>query len=369
MAMTAKLHTLEPGSGGRFNFHRVVPRHDQQDARPDFRYPQDHVRAALALDDCNVVGGAVVRSERMKGVFRLVERIARTNATVLIGGESGTGKEVVARAVHDFSLRCERPWVDVNCGALPDHLVESELFGYEKGAFSGADGQKAGMFELASGGTLFLDEIAELDAKMQVKLLRVLDGAPYYRLGGTRKVAVDARIVAATNKNLEQAVEAGAFRGDLFHRLNQVSIQVPPLRERVEDVAPLAYRFLHAVDARLELGEDALNALESYRWPGNVRELRNVITRAAVLAESCEICAADLNLKAPTPAPVARPELRRQLGGLEEQAIREALEKSGGRQDLAAGLLGISRRTLLRRLKEYKTRSNSGACVSAVLPA
>jgi transcriptional regulator with PAS, ATPase and Fis domain len=303
----------------------------------------------------------------MKAVFRLVERIARTNATVLIGGESGVGKEVVARAVHNFSLRCERPWVDVNCGALPDHLVESELFGYEKGAFSGADGQKAGMFELANGGTLFLDEIGDLDAKMQVKLLRVLDGVPYYRLGGTRKVAVDARIVAATNKNLEQAVEAGTFRGDLFHRLNQVSIVVPALRERVEDIAPLAYRFLHEVDPRMDLREDALNALENYGWPGNVRELRNVVTRAAVLTESWEIGAADLNLAPSAWGPVAKPELKRQLGGVEEQMIREALEKSGGRQDVAAGLLGISRRTLLRRLKEYKMRGKTEESASPVL--
>lgn len=367
MAIGTKLHTLGGGAAGRFNLHRALPRHNQEDAGLDVRYPLDHLKAAQAQDASNIVCGAVVRSEPMKAVFRLVERIARTKATVLISGESGSGKEVVARAVHNFSLRCERPWVDVNCGALPDHLVESELFGYEKGAFSGAEGQKAGMFELASGGTLFLDEIGELDAKMQVKLLRVLDGVPYYRLGGTRKVAVDARIVAATNKNLEQAVEAGTFRGDLFHRLNQVGIHVPPLRERVEDVAPLAYRFLHEVDPRLDFGEDALNALENYGWPGNVRELRNAITRAAVLADSWEICAADLSLKSSALRPVAKPELKRQLGGLEEQVIREALEKSGGRQDVAAELLGISRRTLLRRLKEYKTRGDADACASPAL--
>jgi transcriptional regulator with PAS, ATPase and Fis domain len=367
MAMSAKAHVLGGGAAARFNMHRAVQRHNQEDLGPDARYPQDHLRAAQAQDEGNIVGGAVVRSAPMKAVFRLVERIARTNATVLISGESGSGKEVVARAVHNFSLRCERTWVDINCGALPDHLVESELFGYEKGAFSGADAQKAGMFELAAGGTLFLDEIGDLDAKMQVKLLRVLDGTPYYRLGGTRKVAVDARIVAATNQNLEEAVEAGKFRGDLFHRLNQVSIHVPPLRERVEDVAPLAYRFLHEVDPRLDLGEDALIALEDYAWPGNVRELRNAITRAAVLAESWEICAADLNLKLSPTRPAAKPELKSQLGGLEEQVIRQALQKSGGRQDLAAGLLGISRRTLLRRLKEYKTRDNAGPCASPAL--
>jgi transcriptional regulator with PAS, ATPase and Fis domain len=366
MAMTAKVHALGSDSAVRFNLHRAAPHHNQESVGPDSRYPQDHLKAAQAQNEGNIVGGAVVRSEGMKAVFRMVEKIARTNATVLISGESGAGKEVVARAVHNVSLRCTRPWVDVNCGALPDHLVESELFGYEKGAFSGAEGQKAGMFELASGGTLFLDEIGELDSKMQVKLLRVLDGVPYYRLGGTRKVAVDARIVAATNKNLELAVEAGTFRGDLFHRLNQVSIHVPPLRERIEDVAPLAYRFLHEVDPRLDLGDDALNALEAYEWPGNVRELRNAITRAAVLADRWEIGAADLNLKPAAQRPGPSPELKRQLGGLEEQVIREALEKSGGRQDHAAVLLGISRRTLLRRLKEYRTRGDANGYASPV---
>ena len=358
MAMTAKIHTIGANTS-RFSLHRAVPRHDQAE-QSDTRYGGDHLRAVMAQDESNIVSGVVVKSEGMKAVFRLVEKIARTNATVLITGESGSGKEVVARALHNCSLRCERPLVDINCGALPDHLMESELFGYEKGAFSGADGQKAGMFELANGGTLFLDEIGELDGKMQVKLLRVLDGVPYYRLGGTRKVTVDARVVAATNKDLEKAVEEGAFRSDLFHRLNQVSIHVPPLRERLADIAPLAYQFLHEVDPRLELGEDALCALEDYGWPGNVRELRNVITRAAVLAESWEIRAADLNLKCSAQRPAAAgPELKRQLGGLEEQVIREALEKSGGRQDVAAGLLGISRRTLLRRLKEYRTRTHS----------
>jgi transcriptional regulator with GAF, ATPase, and Fis domain len=199
---------------------------------------------------------AIVASDAMRQVMDLVVRAAHTNATVLITGETGSGKEIVARAIHHYSLRAARPWVDFNCAALPEHLVESELFGHERGAFSGADSAKPGLFELANTGTLFLDEIGELELRVQVKLLRVLDGVPYYGLGGTRKVAVDGRIVAATNKNLEQAVEAGTFRGDLFHRLNQVSIHVPPLRERVEDVAPLAYHFLHEVDPRLDLREE-----------------------------------------------------------------------------------------------------------------
>jgi transcriptional regulator with PAS, ATPase and Fis domain len=367
MAMSAKMHTMRAGATGRFNLHHGAQRPSREGPGPEARSAPDYLRAAQARDEGHVIHGAVVRSERMKSVFRMVEKIARTNATVLIGGESGSGKEVVARAVHNFSLRCAKPWVDVNCGALPDHLVESELFGYEKGAFSGAEGQKAGMFELANGGTLFLDEIGELDAKMQVKLLRVLDGVPYYRLGGTRKVSVDARIVAATNRNLEAAAECGSFRNDLFHRLNQVSIVVPPVRERPEDIAPLAYHFLHEVDPRLELSEDALNLLEDYNWPGNVREIRNVITRAAVLAESWEIRAEDLNLKMSAEKPASGPELKHQLGGLEEQVIREALERSGGRQDLAAVLLGISRRTLLRRLKEYRTRTAGPLPASPVL--
>ena len=382
MAVMAKIHTVGNTHANRFNLHRLVEHQRQADLPSDSLYQEDQLRLAQAQEGANSIGGAIVRSERMKTLFRLVEKIARTNATVLIGGESGSGKEVIAMALHSFSLRCERPWIDINCGALPDHLMESELFGYEKGAFSGAAASKPGMFELAHGGTLFLDEIGELDAKMQVKLLRVLDGVPYYRLGGTRKVAVDARIVAATNKDLEKAVEAGTFRGDLFHRLNQVSIEVPPLRARVADIGPLAYHFLHEVDSRLDLAEDALAALEEYGWPGNVRELRNVITRAAVLAESWEIRAADLNLKRRAPeaaagisaagspetlSPSAAPELKRQLGGVEQQVIMEALEKSGGRQDIAAGLLGISRRTLLRRLKQYKVRTDPG--VTCILPA
>jgi len=187
---------------------------------------------------------AIVASQTMRQVMDLVVRAARTNATVLITGETGSGKEIVARAIHHYSLRAGRPWVDFNCAALPEHLVESELFGHEKGAFSGADSAKPGLFDLANTGTLFLDEIGELELRVQVKLLRVLDGVPYYRVGGQKKVAVDARIVAATNQNLEAAVAARRFRADLFHRLNQCPIRVPPLRERRDDIVPIAEYFL-----------------------------------------------------------------------------------------------------------------------------
>src|SRR5580693_734321 len=244
---------------------------------------------------------AIVSSPLMKKLLELAERIAQSNAAVLITGESGSGKELIARAVHHYLLRCAKPWVDVSCAALPEHLVESELFGYEKGAFSGADSPKPGLFELADHGTLFLDEVGELEPRMQVKLLRVLDGVAYYRLGGTRKVTVDVRIVAATNQDLEQMVETGSFRGDLYHRLGQICLRVPPLRERTEDIVPLAEHFLKQTNPRLSFTGEALQILEGHRWPGNVRELRNVVTKAAVLSREIEIGPEDLLLAPPRP--------------------------------------------------------------------
>jgi transcriptional regulator with PAS, ATPase and Fis domain len=297
---------------------------------------------------------AIVASRRMRALLEVVERVARTSAAVLIGGESGTGKEVIARAVHHYSLRCSKPWVDVSCAALPEHLVESELFGYDKGAFSGADSGKPGLFELAHTGTLFLDEIGELDAKLQVKLLRVLDGAPYYRLGGVRKVSVDVRIVAATNQDLPRAIREGRFREDLYHRLNQVRLDVPPLRERPEDVEALARFFLEQQGGGRELAPDALAAIRGYGWPGNARELRNAMVRAAALADGPAIRAADLPagvFAGPVrEAPVALPD---NLCGLERRTILEVLEKAGGHHRRAAEMLGISTRTLTRKLKVY----------------
>src|SRR5882762_2694032 len=201
---------------------------------------------------------AVVGSKAMEALLSLVERVARMNVAVLITGETGSGKELIARAVHHYSLRHSKPWVDVNCAALPEHLMESELFGYEKGAFSGADATKQGLFELANTGTLFLDEIGELDQKMQVKLLRVLDGTPYYRLGGVRKINVDARVVSATNQNLEEAVQAGRFRSDLYHRLSQITLKVPPLRDRPDDISALADLFIQQQGSTLRLSPEAM---------------------------------------------------------------------------------------------------------------
>jgi transcriptional regulator with PAS, ATPase and Fis domain len=247
--------------------------------------------------------------------------------------------------------------VDVSCAALPEHLVESELFGYERGAFSGADSPKPGLFELANHGTLFLDEIGELEPRMQVKLLRVLDGVPYYRLGGVRKVAVDVRIVAATNQDLERMVPTGQFRGDLFHRLGQICLHVPPLRERTEDIVPLAEYFLKQTNPRSFFSGEALRGLQRYGWPGNVRELRNAVTKVAVMSRDFEIRGEDLVLGRPGPNGVAdhSPVVSNghDLDGMEKSAILKVLAQTNGHQQRAADLLGISRRTLSRKLKLY----------------
>ncbi len=300
---------------------------------------------------------AVIASEPMRRLMAMVERVARSSATVLITGESGSGKELVARAVHQYSARAHRPWVDLSCAALPENLIESELFGYDKGAFSGADSNKPGLFELAHQGTIFLDEIGELDPKMQVKMLRVLDGVPYYRLGGTKKVAVDVRVVAATNQDLEDAVAGGRFRGDLYHRLSQISLCVPPLRGRVEDIAPLARHFLAQQDPALRFSESALAALEAHSWPGNIRELRNVVTKAAVLVRHDLIGPGDLpfSIAPELDPPAANGHSPASLDGMERRMIFEALEATGGHQQKAAARLGISRRTLSRKLKLYET--------------
>lgn len=298
----------------------------------------------------------IIRSDALKQVMKLVEQVACHPAAVLIVGETGTGKEMIARAIHSHSLRCNNAWVDVNCAAIPEHLVESELFGYEKGAFSGADAQKIGYFEMADGGTLFLDEIGDLDPKVQVKLLRVLDGAPYYRLGGNKKVSVNVRVVAATNQNLEELARAGRFRNDLYHRLAEFKLEIPPLRERAEDLLAIAEQILHQHYPNSRYTQDAVSALLSYEWPGNVRELRNAVFRAVMLAKNgdAQITAEDLKLNQLVPPANAKAPLSRDLDQLERQIVFDALERCGNNQGKAAEALGISRRTLLRKLKSYR---------------
>jgi DNA-binding NtrC family response regulator len=297
---------------------------------------------------------AIVHSAALQRLMATAERVARTNASVLITGETGSGKEVIARAIHHFSLRCGKPWIDVNCAALPEHLVESELFGYEKGAFSGADSAKAGFFELADAGTLFLDEIGELEPRTQVKLLRVLDGTPYYRVGGVKKVTVDVRLITATNRDLEQQVAKGAFRNDLLHRLNQIHLHVPPLRERREDIVPLANFFLHQTYPHLNFSEEAKATLENYGWSGNVRELRNVVLTAAVFATDQTITAHELPAHIQEFRPrTEMPEEPASLNQIEQDLIFETLKGTAGHQQKAARILGISRRTLSRKLRSY----------------
>jgi len=317
---------------------------------------------------------AVVCNDSMRKLMQMVERVARSNASVLITGETGSGKEFIARALHHHSLRCNKPWIDLNCAALPEHLVESELFGYEKGAFSGAESMKQGLFELATAGTLFLDEIGELEPKVQVKLLRVLDGAPYYRLGGNRKVAVDARVIAATNQDLEVAVKSGRFRSDLYHRLGQIQLRIPPLRERPEDVVALADFFLQQQRPGLSFSPAAFAVLRNYSWPGNVRELRNVVIQSAMLAEGTELRPNDLPpeigigstqpVEVTSAAPLhksARITVQSTVTDLEElekQTILRALGQTAGHQGKAAEQLGISRRTLSRKLKLYNLNND-----------
>jgi two-component system, NtrC family, response regulator AtoC len=307
----------------------------------------------------------VFRSERIAKLLQQAEQAAQSDATVLISGESGSGKEMVARAIHHCSPRRTNSWVDINCTALPEHLLESELFGHEKGAFSGAETAKQGLFELAHRGTLFLDEIGDFDPRLQVKLLRILDGSTYYRLGGTRKVQVDVRLVTATNQNLRQFAEQGKFRLDLFHRLSQVRLTVPPLREHPEDIALLAEYFLRRQRPGLRLSTATLRILEAYQWPGNVRELRNVVIGSAVLATGSEIVPEDLPeelTQANVSAGLAQLSV---FGDAERAAISRVLVETRGQQILAAEKLGISRRTLQRRIKLYGLKLDREVTVRA----
>jgi len=307
------------------------------------------------------LGRMVGRSPAIQEVFRTVERLAKASATVLISGESGTGKELAARAIHDLSLRSAEPFIAVNCGAIPRDLIESELFGHEKGAFTGAADQRIGRFEAASGGTLFLDEIGELEANLQVKLLRALQERVVERVGSTRPVPIDVRILAATNRDLEAEVEAGRFRSDLYYRVNVVPLVMPPLRERREDVELLAETFLaraprpNAEEAGPTLSDAAHRALLDYGWPGNVRELENAIEHGIAMADGPLIDVGQLPLpvRRSGQAEALREEWRQGgidfeqlVSGFESEILREALERQEWNQTRTAASLGITRRIL-----------------------
>jgi two-component system, NtrC family, response regulator AtoC len=310
--------------------------------------------------------GIIAKSPAMKNAIEMATKVARYPSPVLITGESGTGKELIARLIHDQSDRAGLAFVAVNCGAIPENLLESELFGYVRGAFTGADRDKPGLFEAASGGTLFLDEIGEMPATLQVKLLRVLQDGQIRRLGESRSRQVDARIVAATNRNLEDEIRAGGFRKDLFFRIAVVPIHLPPLRQRSEEVPLLARHFLDRYNRSLGLAiegiePDAMKALLEYSFTGNVRELENVIERAMVLAEGPRLALDDLphHVRAPVRAleevDLGDDELSVKKHGavLERRLIQKALERTGGNRTRAAELLDLSSRALLYKIRDY----------------
>lgn len=326
----------------RMAVRKALERRQDQDER---------VLLRQELADRFSCGSMIAEHSAMKKVMELVRRVAPTSATVLITGESGTGKEIIARCIHDHSPRAQRAFVPVNCAALSPTLIESELFGHEKGSFTGATAQHLGRFERAHGGTIFLDEIGELDANLQAKLLRVLQEKTFERVGGTRQITVDVRVIAATNRDLKRHAAEGKFREDLYYRLNLFPIEVPSLRDRRSDI-PLLARFFLARAARslskpaLRLSPDAERVLMEYGWPGNVRELENVMERMAILCDDA-VEADDLPLTAAGPV---RPILFRDI---EQQAIFDALAANEGNRTRTAQQLGISLRTLQYRLKEY----------------
>ena len=297
--------------------------------------------------------GIVAESEAMREVFRQASRVATTGATVLLLGESGCGKEVLARFIHGESPRAQHPLVAVDCASLPATLIESELFGHEKGAFTGADDKRRGRFEEADGATLFLDEIGELPTALQPKLLRVLETGAVRRIGAESDCRVDVRVIAATNRDLETETREGRFREDLYYRLNVFPIAIPPLRERVDDILPMAEAFLREKHKRLAPAAQRL--LLSYSWPGNVRELHNAMERAAILANGALVLPTDLPpaLRRATPASNSGGVLVGDMQEIQRRAILEALEKTGGNKTQAAELLGISRRNLIYKLRAY----------------
>jgi two-component system response regulator AtoC len=332
----------------------------------------DNQRLRAQLERNTELPEIIAESPQMKEVLRLVQRVSPSETSVMITGESGTGKELVAQALHRLSRRSGAPFVDLNCAALQDSLLESELFGHEAGAFSGARTRKLGLFEIADGGTLFLDEVMEMPMALQSKLLRALETRSFFRVGGVRKVEVDVRLVAATNRNPLQAVTEGIFRSDLLYRINSFEINIPPLRERREDIEPLAHHLLQKIKGANapEIAPQALEALRAYHWLGNVRQLRNCLERAVLLADHGRITTKELppevvyrtneqtvsvsyNVPKETATTSFQNASLTALRDVEKQQIIRALEKTGWHRGKTAELLGISSSTLYRRLREY----------------
>jgi two-component system NtrC family response regulator len=323
-------------------------------------------RAAQSID------GIVIGSQEMMNVWRNVEKVAPTNATVLLLGESGTGKELLARALQQLSTRRDQRFVAINCAAIPENLLESELFGYEKGAFTGASKQTEGKIELADGGTLFLDEIGDLPLTLQAKLLRFLQERVIERLGGRQEIPVDVRIICATHKDLSQLSATGQFRSDLFFRISGITIKIPPLRDRVGEVLVLARAFLQRFSREhgrpiKDFNKDALQAIERYSWPGNARELENRVRRAVIMAETRWVTPQDLELPEGD-VDVGSLNLRELRESLERSTVSKALTRSGGKIVLAAEMMGITRPTLYDLMNRYGLRP-LGSTNTTPLPA
>jgi DNA-binding NtrC family response regulator len=293
----------------------------------------------------------VTASPLMQDTVKTATRFAASNFPVLIYGESGVGKELIARAIHDASSRADGPFIPVNCGAIPDNMIESELFGHEMGAFTGAHARKPGLLEIANNGTLFLDEIGELPLPLQVKLLRVLETGTFFRLGGTREIKVDVKFVAATNKYLKQEMERDKFRSDLFYRISALTIHIPPLRERREDIPLLVEHFIKHTPAfrNKTFNDEALRRLSGYSWPGNVRELQNVVHRVLLLSQHDTIGPSDL----PVDLDAQHKVVCYRLEDVEREHIMQVLKETGGQKGKAAELLGISPKTLYNKLMSY----------------
>jgi two-component system response regulator PilR (NtrC family) len=326
---------------------------------------QENIQLKKELEKRYSFAGLIGKSKPMQAVYTLIEKVAFSRVNVLVTGESGTGKELVARAIHYQGERKSKPFVPINCGAIPENLIESELFGHEKGSFTGAIRQKDGLIETAGGGTLFLDEIGELPAIMQVKLLRVLQEREIRRVGGTQNIPIDIRLIAATNKDLEQEVAQGRFREDLYYRLNVIPVHIPPLRERREDIPLLIEHFIAkaAGAVQMSVSDGAMRRLLDYAWPGNVRELENIIERCLVLGSGDELDESCLPAQFTTSGisttgllesiPDEGFSLDDYLGGIEKSILLKALEKSNGVRKKAAGYLGITFRSIRYRLAKF----------------
>src|SRR5438552_2352436 len=325
------------------------------------------------------VESIIGRSGAIQEVLRLVSRVATTTATVLIWGETGTGKELIARAIHQNSSRKNKPMVKLNCAGIPEGLLESELFGFEKGAFTGAVERKFGKFELADQGTIFLDEIGDMNPGAQAKILRILQEMEFERLGGIKPIKIDVRVIAATNRDLTEAVKQGIFREDLFHRLNLFSIRMPALRQRVEDIPILSEHFLKEANTRFErsirsISAEAMSYMMKYEWPGNVRELKNTIERSVLITDGDVLTSKflpshvtkQISDKAPANSPTLEMDLATTLRNVERQLIIDALDRADGIQRKAAKLLGISERVLWYKIKKLQIDVGNAAAPEGV---